>query len=71
MPVKVHLAKKVSLAKNRHVQERIDYKKKMYDKYPFVAGSESTSLMDFFQENLKNNDLRVLQGFFASGLEVR
>ena len=71
MPVKVTLAKKVSLEKSSVVVEREAYNKRMYDQYPFVTGSESTNLMDFFQENLRNNDLRVLAGFFKSGLVVR
>ena len=71
MPVKVHLAKKVSLKKSSVVVGREEYKKRMYDQYPFVTGNESTNLMDFFQENLKKNDLRVIAGFFKSGLIVR
>lgn len=71
MPVKVRLAKKVSLAKNRVVQERVDYKKKMYDKYPFVTGGDNNSLMDVLQEQLKKNNLNALAKFYAAGLEVR
>lgn len=67
----VVLAKPISLKKSSVVVEREEYNKRMFDKYPFITGGDNESLMDFYMEGLMSNDLRVLPGFFKSGLIVR